>query len=172
MTPQQFDKFAADPKPEILCHSVHIETGNAIADTHYKSLSIHRRTAYCVEVFFGLICNGGFDALFTGAYQWTIRYSADALRAVGLVEYATVMDSVVNKVFPNGIPDSDEECRAITDELWEEFEGSPLEEEYDDPFEMHEEVFWELHRRSKVEFRKRPHSYICANKEAFCDPSI
>lgn len=168
MTPQQFDKLAIDPDLEILCHAVHSETSDAIVE-YYDDLSSNpRRIAYYVEVFFGLICNGGLDALFTGAYSWTVRYSADALRSVGLVEYATAMENVVKRVFPNGIPDSDEEIQSFTDQLWEDFEESPNAAEYDDPFEIYEAEFWELHSRSKSEFRKRLHAYICAHKVAFC----
>lgn len=168
MTPQQFDKLAADSEPEVLCHAVHVETGDAIVDYFGELRSNPRRIAYYVEVFFGLICNGGFDALFTGAYSWTVRYSADALRSVGLVEYATVMDNVVKRVFPDGIPDSDDEIQAITDQLWDDFEESPNAADYDDPFEIYEAEFWELHRRRQSEFRNRLHSYICAHKDAFC----
>lgn len=172
MTPQQFDKLAADPNPEALCHAVHIETGDAIVDYYVDLRSNPRRIAYYVEVFFGLICNGGFDALFTGAYSWTVRYSADALRTVGLDQYATMMENVVKRVFPDGIPASDEEMHALTDQLWDDFEDSQEAEDYDDPFEICEAEFWELYRHSKSEFRIRLHSYILAHKEAFCTETL
>ncbi len=45
MTPQQFDKLAADPNPEALCHAVHIETGDAIVDYYVDLRSNPRRIA-------------------------------------------------------------------------------------------------------------------------------
>jgi len=167
MTPDKFTALSADADLERLCHAVHDETGTTHAVSGEQSLSVPQVTAYCAEVFFGLTLNGGFQSLFAGAYQWTVPHTASSLRAVGLSEFADVMDNAVSNLFPNGIPTDEDEYDSAIDKLYDEFDESPLADQFEDPFEIHETRFWEVYQQDEIRFRTNIHRYLLENQYGF-----
>lgn len=167
MTPEAFTTLSPDSNLERLCHAVHGESGVAHAVSGANSLSAPQLTAYCVEVFFGLTLNGGFQSLFNGAYQWTVPHSANALRTVNLPEFADVMDNAVQKLFPDGVPSSAAEYDSVIERLYDDFDESELVDDYEDPFEIYEDRFWNLYHQDEHKFRLMLHKFICDNQAGF-----
>jgi len=167
MTKEKFDRLRGIEDKELVCHVIHSDSGDIEAERGEESLTEGQLTAYCVEVFFGLTCNGGYQSLVNGAYEWTVPHSAASLRRVGLSDYADDFDDAIKNWFPTGIPDDpDAYCDRI-DQLYEDFEDSPDAKNFSDPFEVYEDGFWKRYQKDETEFRRLLHAYIVANEDAF-----
>lgn len=167
MTPAEFDRLAQNPNREILCHAVHSETGLIEAKAGPDVLTSPQLTAYCVEVFFGLTCNGGFQSLFDGAYRWTVPHAVRALQRVGLEHYASILERAIERLFPEGIPSDGSLYEDAIEKIYETFDESELADRFEDPFEVHEEPFWTRYNADETEFRKKLYAYIVANRGGF-----
>ena len=169
MTPAEFDKLVQNSDREVLCHAVHDETGDIEAEAGPDALTPPQLTAYCVEVFFGLTCNGGFQSLFNGAYQWTVPHTVQALRRVDLNHYASTLENAIARLFPEGIPSDKGVYDDAVESIYDAFEESELADRFEDPFEVHEEPFWDHYNADESEFRQKLHAYIVANREGFTE---
>jgi hypothetical protein len=167
MTPGEFDRLAENPDLEVLCLAVHDETGDMEAEVGSDALTRPQLTVYCVEVFFGLTCNGGFESLFNGAYRWTVPHAVEALRRVGLDQYASTLEAAIAHLFPEGVPSDKDVYDDAVESIYDAFEESELADRFEDPFEVHEGPFWARYSADEAEFRQKLHAYIVTNRDGF-----
>lgn len=158
MTASQFEKLRVSRDKELVTHVVHDEVGDIQEERGTSAQTEGQLTVYCVETFFGLTCNGGFQSVFYGEYGWILPFLSASLRRAELEHYAGVFDAAVAALFPNGIPSDEDEYEDYMDKLYESAE---------DPFEAHEDEFWTRNNEDKVEFRTKLHAYVLSNQQEF-----
>jgi hypothetical protein len=107
--------------------------------------------------------------LFNGTYQWSVLHAGQALRLVSLEDYARTLDVAIARLSPQGIPIDESVYDDAVENLYDPFEESDLAEEFDDPFEVHEESFWTRYNTDETEFRHKLHAYIVANRSGFTE---
>ena len=167
MNSREFEDLRIREDMEAFAHAIHDEAALIHERQGPKALTEGQLAVYCVETFFGLTCNGGFQSGFYGSYEWIVPHVSDALQRVGLVEYGITFDNAVSKFFPKRVPTDEDDYEQKIDDIYDEFEESDLSDEYEDPFEIHEAGFWDRYNEDKTEFRRALYHYILTNREEF-----
>ncbi len=122
-----------------------------VEEAGLDALSGERQAIYCCALHFILTLNGGYQSVFNGSYNGIVPHVAGALRKIGLEAYGDRFATAVKNLFPSGIPEDEDAYDEHIESLYDSFEETEDESDYEDPFEEHEEVFWKRYNEDEGE---------------------
>lgn len=144
---------------EAACHIVCEATDDAFYFGRADDIAGWIRDVLCVETFFGAMCDGGITTWFDWDHGRLAHLVPDALRAVGLPEFASCADKALavhtKPPFPTTIQGWDSIIERIRD--------TQLEDEFDNEvYEPIEKEFFALYHADPTCFRTKLHDYVLA----------
>lgn len=162
LTSAQRQAIRQAPSPEAACHWVCDATDDAFYFGNADDITGWIRDVLCVETFFGAMCDGGVVTWFDWDHGRLAHLVPEALRAVGLPEFAACADKALAVHFPPPYPATilewAETIEKIRDaQLEDEFDGSA----YDDI----EKEFFALYHADSKRFRTVLHRYVLEHLE-------
>jgi hypothetical protein len=114
------------------------------------------RDVLCVETFFGAMCDGGITTWFDWCHARLAPFVPDALRAVGLPEFAVCAERAlavhIDAPYPSIVVDWDPILERIRD--------SQLDEDFEPKYDPIETEFFGLYHAEPARFRTALHAYI------------
>jgi len=146
--------------PEAACHVVYHATDDAFYLGEPDDISGWIRDVLCVETFFGAMCDGGVDTWFDWDHGRLAHLVPDALRAVGLPEFASCADKALAIHFAPPYPSTVHGW----DEAIEQIRDAQLEDDFDEAaYDEIEKEFFALYHADSTHFRTKLYSYILAH---------
>lgn len=119
------------------------------------------RDVLCVETFFGAMCDGGVDTWFDWDHGRLAHLVPDALRAVGLPEFAACADKALAVHFPPPYPATIQEWA----EAIEKIRAAQRKNVFKSVYDAIEEEFFALYFTDKTYFRNKLHRYVLEHLE-------
>jgi|GEM_PF-2487766 len=146
--------------PEAACHVVYDATDDAFYSGDPDDITGWMRDVLCVETFFGAMCDGGVVTWFDWDHGRVAHLVPDALRAVGLPEFASGADKALAVHFPPPYP--------ATIQGWseaiEQIRDAQLEDDFDESvYDAIEQEFFALYHADSSYFRTKLHGYVLAH---------
>ncbi len=143
--------------PEAACHLVYHATDDAFYFGDPDDITGWIRDVLCVETFFGAMCDGGVVTWFDWDHGRLAHLVPDALRAVGLPEFASGADKALAVHFPPPYPATIQEWS----EAIEHIRDAQLEDGFDESvYDSIEQEFFALYHADKTRFRTQLHRYV------------
>ncbi len=163
LTDTQTQAIRQARSPEAACHLVCDATDDAFYSGNADDITGWIRDVLCVETFFGAMCDGGVDTWFDWDHGRLAHLVPDALRAVGLPEFAPSAEEALAVHFPPPYPATIQEWG----EVIEQIRDAQLENDFDKSsvYDPIEEEFFALYHADSKHFRNRLHGYILEHLE-------
>lgn len=148
--------------PEAACHLFFDATEDAFYCGNPDDITGWIRDVLCVETYFGAMCDGGVFTWFEWNHGRLAHLVPDALRAVGLPEFAPGAEKALAVHFPPPYPATIQEwCEAI-----EHIRDAQLEDDFDESvYDAAEKEFFALYHADNAHFRTKLHAYVLAHLE-------
>jgi len=148
--------------PEFACHLVYHATDDAFNSRYPDDITGWIRDVLCVETFFGAMCDGGVVTWFDWDHGRLAHLVPEALRAVGLPEFASGADKALAVHFPPPYPDTIQ----AWGEAIEQIRDAQLEDDFDESiYNAIEQEFFALYHADSTFFRTKLHGYVLERLE-------
>jgi hypothetical protein len=148
--------------PEAASHVVYDATDDAFYSGDPADITGWIRDVLCVETFFGAMCDGGVVTWFDWDHGRLAHLVPDALRAVGLPEFASCADKALDVHFPPPYPGT---IQAWAEAI-EQIRDAQLEDDFDKSvYDAVEEEFFALYHADNTYFRNKLHRYVLEHLE-------
>jgi hypothetical protein len=159
LTESQKQAIRQAQSPEAACHLVCDATDDAFYFGNPDDITGWIRDVLCVETFFGSMCDGGVVTWFDWDHGRLAHLVPEALRAVGLPEFAYFADKALAVHFPPPYPATIQGW----DEAIEKIRDAQLEDDFDESvYDAVEKEFFALYHADNTFFRSKLHGYVLA----------
>lgn len=148
--------------PEAACHLVCDVADDAFFSGNPDDITGWIRDVLCVETYFGAMCDGGVVTWFDWDHGRLAHLVPDALRAVGLPEFAPGAEKALAVHFPPPYPATIQEWS----ETIEKIRDAQLEDDFHKSvYDAIEQEFFALYFADKTSFRTKLHGYVLEHLE-------
>ncbi|OYW76562.1 MAG: hypothetical protein B7Z37_08180 [Verrucomicrobia bacterium 12-59-8] len=143
--------------PEVACHLVYHATDDAFNSRYPDDITGWIRDVLCVETYFGAMCDGGVVTWFDWDHGRLAHLVPDALRAVGLPEFAPGAEKALEIHLPPPYPATIQGWSAAIEQI----RDAQLEDDFDaSAYDAIEQEFFALYHADKTYFRTKLHRYV------------
>jgi hypothetical protein len=167
MKREQFERAKKSADKGVLVHLVCNEADAMFYSDDPDGLSTPHCTVLTVETFFGAVCDGGMAAWFDLDHGQLAHRCPEALRRVGLEEYARLAEETLRFHHQEALP-------ATVAEWGQHLHRIRCRHCEEDPAEIYEPfdtAFFALLQRNPSEFRDRLFEYIVEHEAEFVAPA-
>lgn len=162
LTTAQKQAIRQAPSPEAACHLVYHATDDAFYFGDADDITGWIRDVLCVETFWGAMCDGGVVTWFDWDHGRLAHRVPEALRAVGLSEFAPCAEKALAVHSAPPYPDTLKEW----DEIIERIRDAQLEDDFDTSvYDEIEKEFFALHHEDSTRFRTQLYRYVLSHLE-------
>jgi hypothetical protein len=162
MLPYDFAKLRESSDKQAVCHAVFDEAHTKWTDEGRGAINEAQLTVLCVETFFGEVCNGGFAQYLFNESGRNAGFGPDALRRVGLPQYALVLEDVLKRC--KNSPEHND--FGIAEDFFEA-EAEWEDDDDDGPLGDLDDRFFALYFANKKEFREKLFQFILDHEADF-----
>ncbi|MCU1329637.1 MAG: hypothetical protein JWN34_5007 [Bryobacterales bacterium] len=167
MKKEQFERAKKSPDKGVLVHLVCNEADALFYSDEPEALSTQHCTVLTVETFFAAICDGGMAAWFDLDHGQLAHRCPEALRRVGLDEYAALAEETLRfhckEALPTTVADWGQHLHRIR--------CRHCEEDPADVYASFDTAFFASLQRNPSEFRARLYDYIVEHESDFVSPA-
>lgn len=167
MKREQFERAKQCADKGVLVHLVCNEADALFYSEDPDGLSTAHCTVLTVETFFGAVCDGGMAAWFDHDHGQLAHRCPDALRRVGLDEYAALAEETLRFHHQEALP-------ATVAEWGQHLHRIRCRHCEEDPAEIYagfDTLFFALLQANPSEFRDRLFDYIVEHEAEFVAPA-
>jgi len=162
LTPAQKQAIRQTSSAEAACHWVCDATDDAFYSGNADDITGWIRDVLCVETYFGAMCDGGVDTWFDWDHGRPAHLVPEALRAVGLPEFASCAEKALAIHCAPPYPSTILEWS----EIIEKIRDAQLEDDFDDSaYDDIEEEFFALYHADSKRFRTVLQRYVLEHLE-------
>ncbi|WP_397385635.1 DUF4375 domain-containing protein [Prosthecobacter sp.] len=162
LTEAQKQAIRQAQSPEAACHLVCDVADDAFFSGNPDDITGWIRDVLCVETYFGAMCDGGVVTWFDWDHGRLAHLVPDALRAVGLPEFAPGAEKALAVHFPPPYPATIQEWS----ETIEKIRDAQLEDDFHKSvYDAIEQEFFALYFADKTSFRTKLHGYVLEHLE-------
>ncbi len=163
MKKEQFERAKSSPDKGVLVHLVCNEADALFYSDNPDGLSTAQCTVLSVETFFGAVCDGGMAAWFDLDHGQLAHRCPEALRRVGLEEYAALAEETLRFHHAEALPTT---CAGWEPHL-HRIRGRHEEEDPAEVYTAFDTRFFALFQGNPAEFRERLFGYIVEHESEF-----
>lgn len=148
--------------PEAACHVVYDASDDVFYFGNADDITGWIRDVLCVETFFGAMCDGGLVTWFDWDHGRLAHLVPDALRAVGLPEFAPCAEKALAVHAAPPYPSTIQGWAGVIEQI----RDAQLEDDFDESaYEAAEKEFFALYHADSKHFRNRLHGYVLEHLE-------
>ena len=163
MKKEQLERARKSPDKGVLVHLVCNEADALFYSDEPDGLSEPQCTVLCVETFFSAVCDGGMAAWFDQDHGQLAHRCPDALRRLGLPEYAILAEKALRCHYQDALP----ETASAWGQQLERIRSQHCDEDCSEMYLPLDEQFFDLFQRNPREFRDRLFDYIIEHEASF-----
>ena len=167
MKKEHFERAKNSPDKGVLVHLVCNEADAMFYSDDPDGLSTPHCTVLSVETFFGAVCDGGMAAWFDLDHGQLAHRGPEALRRVGLDEYAKLAEETLRFHHQEALPATVAEWGPHLHRIRAQHD----EEDHAEIYAPFEAQFFALLQRNPSEFRERLFDYIVEHEADFVAPA-